>query len=337
MKALFLLTSACSAPFDDTGAGPPATLDDSDSAPDSPDDSEIHDTASIPPAPPLPVCHAYGPTVQLGTVVEPSLNELSGVGVSLRNPGVLWMIEDHGGFNEVYALDTGGNWLGKVVLDGVENNDWEDIAVHPCGDTTCVYVAETGDNDHDRTFHSVMRFPEPEMHVGEVADHTVTPEVYPYVFPDGMFLDSEALAILPDGTPVIFSKEYETELSTAYTFPELDSAQTVTLVGHGAFSTGEADEGWGAATTGADLWPDGSRLLLRTYAHVWEFTLALTDGSATVESLDVLPTAPRAALHTATERTGEAIGYDTIQRGYWTVSEGVNSPLWYTGCADPGL
>ncbi len=333
-----LLLPACSARFDESGAHPgdPGHADSIDSAPDSAD-SRDPDTAGPPPAPPPPVCHAYGPSVQRGAVVEPSLEEISGVAVSQRNPGVLWVMEDHGGLNEVYALDGAGNWLGKVILDGVENNDWEDIAVHPCGDTSCVYVGDTGDNDHDRTYHAVLRFPEPEMAVGAVADHALTPEVYPYAFPDGLFLDSEALAILPDGTPVVFSKDYVTGTSTPYTFPLLDSTQTVTLLAHAAFSTGEATETWGAATTGADLWPDGSRLLLRTYGHVWEYTLPLVEGAATVQALDSLPTAPREALHTGVERTGEAIGYDTVHRGYWTVSEGVNPALWYTGCADPGL
>lgn len=344
MLILALTLAACSAKFasdGDLGPGqqdstPPG--DDTGGTPDdsTPDSTPTDDSGGPPTIPALPVCHAYGPSAQRGTVADDDLDELSGIAVSQRTPGVLWVLEDHLGANVVYALDYAGSSLGKVTLAGAENNDWEDIAVHPCGDTTCVYVGEIGDNDHDRTYHAVLRFPEPVMTLGTETNVTLTPEIFPYALPEDTFIDSEALAILPDGTPVVFSKEYDDEMSTAWAFPELDTAQTVTLVEHGRFSTSDVDDGPGGAVTGADLWPDGSRLLLRTYGHVWEYTLPLVNGLADVSSLDALPTAAREALHTGAERQGEAIGYDTVNRAYWTVAEGAGSALWYTGCADPG-
>lgn len=272
-------------------------------------------------------CATYGTTLQTGIVGDASLNEISGVAASWRNPGALWVMEDHAGPNEVSALDAAGNVVARVVLEGVDNNDWEDLAVGVCGETTCLFVGDIGDNDHDRPWHGVLRFEEPDLSAEGVEDLTISPDIFPYVFPDGGTWDSEALAILPNGLPVLFTKEYDTEASTAYSFPALDASQTVTLDERGRFETGASGEGGSAATTAADLWPDGTRLILRTYGHIWEFTL--TDGG-----LDDLEDAARVELYTGTERQGEAIGYDPYSRAYYTLSEDVNPPVFRTDCSE---
>lgn len=300
-----------------------ATMDSgdiADSAGDT-DEEEMPAEAFTPP------CVTYGSTLQTGTVGDASLNEISGVAASWRNPGALWVMEDHAAPNEVYAIDAEGNVVARVVLEGVVNNDWEDLAVGVCGDTTCLFVGDIGDNEWDRPWHGVLRFEEPDLSGEGAEDLTITPDIFPYVFPNDGHWDSEALAIQPNGLPVLFTKEYDTEASTAYSFPVLDAAQTVTLDERGRFETGTTGEGGGAATTAADLWPDGTRLILRTYAHIWEFTL--TDGG-----LDDLEDAARVELFTGAERQGEAIGYDPFSRAYYTLSEDVNPPVFRTDCSE---
>jgi len=336
-----LLLTACSASF---VAPPDASLRaggsaeaDGTAATDDPADSGAaageadsagDSAANLDTAEPIePPCATYGATEQTGTVGDASLNELSGIAASRRNPGVLWVMEDHAGPNEVSAIDAAGNVLGRLVLDGVVNNDWEDVAVGNCGETTCLFVGDIGDNDHDRTWHGVLRVEEPEVSLSGGLDLHLTPDIFPYVFPDDGHWDSEALAVLPDGLPVLFTKEYDTEHSTAYTFPILDGATTVTLEERGRFETGSSGEGGAAATTAADLWPDASRLILRTYGHIWELTLS-------ADGMDDLEDAARVELHTGTERQGEAIGYDPINRAYFTLSEDVNPPVYRTACGD---
>lgn len=274
----------------------------------------------------VPPCGTWGSPEQTGTVADSDLNEISGVAVSRRNEGVLWVMEDHAAPNQVTALDALGNRLGTVTLDGVTNNDWEDLAVGTCGDTTCVFVGEIGDNDKDRAWHGVYRFEEPEVPTEGGLDLTVAAELFEYVYPDGAH-DAESLAITPEGLPVIFSKEYDTDQSTAFSFPYLDSSTTVILQTRGRFYTGSGTEGGAAAATAADLWPDGSRLILRTYGHVWEYTLS--EGG-----LDDLEDAARLELTAPSERQGESVAYDSVQRRYVTISEDVNPPVWSTSCVE---
>jgi len=39
-------------------------------------------------------------------------------------------------------------------------------------------------------------------------------------------------------------------------------------------------------------------------------------------------------LETGPEAQGEAIAYDPTNQGYWTVSEGIQPALYFSGCED---
>lgn len=315
------IVAGCSTPYPASKGPVLREADGSGVSPDTADSAQTEDSAGVPP------CVAYAETVQTGTVTDASLNEISGVAASRRNPGALWVMEDHAGPNQVHAIDATGEVVARVVLEGVVNNDWEDLAVGPCGETTCLFVGDIGDNDHDRPWHGVLRFEEPDLSAAGVEELSVAPDIFPYVFPEGQSWDSEALAVQPEGLPVLFTKEYETQSTAAFSFPLLDTAQVVTLNERGRTATGEEGEGSRAATTAADLWPDGSRLILRTYAHIWEFVL-------TADGLDDLDAALRVERFTGTERQGEAIGYDPFSPGYYTISEDLNPPVYRTNCSD---
>lgn len=276
-----------------------------------------------------PACASYAEPEQSGTVADAALNEISGLAASRKNPGVLWVLEDHLAPNEVVAIDLGGHTLGRVVLDGTVNNDWEDLAVGPCGEEQCLFVGEIGDNNHDREWHGVYRFVEPEVDLAGGLDVTVAPELFQFVYPDGNY-DAEAMTILPDGRPMVLTKEYDTDQSTAYSFENLNPFTTATLVRHGRFFTGSGDEGGAAAVTGASLWADGRTLLVRTYGHVWSYALSSSDTAG----LDALDTAIRVELTTGSERQGESITFDPHSKGYFTISEDVNPPVWFNDCAE---
>lgn len=300
----------------DTGGG----ADSADSGPDAEDTEPVEAPLAAP-------CDSWGADLEIGRVNDASLAELSGLAVSRANPNVLWTHEDHLGEPAVFAVDILGHVLGKVTLVGVENADWEDVDVGPCGDLDCIYVGETGDNDKDRTSHAIYRFPEPEVELEERLELEVEPEVFAYDWPDENH-DVEAVAITREGVPVLFTKHYEGAVSKVYTFPVMREGMVTTLEQIGVVSTGlTEDEGGSAAATGADLWPDDSRVVLRTYGHLWEFLLPGT----TIRSISG---ATRTALPIGDEVHGESVAYDPHRGGVWHVAEAVNAPVFYLGCAD---
>lgn len=89
--------------------------------------------------------------------------ESSGVAVSRAHPGLLWTHNDSGDDAYVYATDLAGTDRGTVRIRGAKAVDWEDITLAPCpaGRTTCLYIADTGDNERRRNFVVIYAVPEP--------------------------------------------------------------------------------------------------------------------------------------------------------------------------------
>lgn len=312
---LFLL--ACVAPPD--SAAPRASGVDSHGADtqeadtDTDTDTDTHDTGAVASTGP---CATYAPAVAMGQVQDPALDELSGLAVSRQNPGILWTHEDSGGAADLYALDVTGATVATLHVEGVANEDWEDLAIGPCDVGWCLVIGDIGTRGTDRADFSVLVVEEPLLDGTE--ELTVAPEVRPYTYP-GLAEDAEALALLPDGTPLIVSKR---EDATAGIYQLPAGASVLELLAE--IATGAPEEDLTARATAADLSTDGATLLLRTYFHLYELDLA--DPMA--------PGAPATVTY-ALELQGEAVAYDPVQGGFWQVSEGTGPTLHYTGCAAP--
>lgn len=281
------------------------------------------DTAEPLPPPAGPPCTAWGEPTLAGEVGG-GLHEASAIVASWKNPGVLWVLEDAFTAPILYALDSTGALVGTLTLDGVENVDWEALALGPCAEGACLWIGDIGNNRQDRDQVRLLRVPEPEMTAG-AALHAV-PTEYPLVFEEGA-VDAEALAMMPDGTPVIVSKRYDWSAGV-YLVEDLTPGVVATPRRVGTLSTardGETD--MDGAVTAADVWPDGSRLLVRTYGRTWEYDL----GDAGLPGIDA---APRAELPFGVWENTEGVAYDPATRGYWQVEEWGHAPLWYVPCLD---
>jgi hypothetical protein len=310
---------------DTDSAGDTDTGSDTDVDPDTdPDSGDTADTATPGPAYPVP-CDSWGVPRDVGTIADLDHEEISGVAPSLANPGVLWILEDHGNDPAFYAIDLTGASLGTVTLEGVENVDWEAIALGPCGDTTCLWAADTGDNLSERPDVTLYRVPEPAVGWGGGLDLTVVPDVFPLVYSEGP-QNVEAVALTPEGLPAFFTKRGD-GTSFVYVVDALVPDVVTAPRRVATLSTRVGEEETGGVVTSADLWPDGSRLLLRTYDAAWEFDL----GALGIEAAG---TAARTALPHADERQVEAVAYDTEIGGYWQIPEGVEAPVTFVPCLD---
>jgi hypothetical protein len=94
---------------------------------------------------------------QTGTFADPRIGESSGVAASRRSPGVLWTHNDSGDRPYLFATDTSGAALGTFSVTGARNVDWEDIALGRCAGATCLYLADTGDNNERRSSVALYR------------------------------------------------------------------------------------------------------------------------------------------------------------------------------------
>ena len=63
---------------------------------------------------------------------------------SKKQDNILWTQNDHGDDPRVIALSTEGQRVSIVTLEGVENDDWEDIATTLIDGSSYILVADTG-------------------------------------------------------------------------------------------------------------------------------------------------------------------------------------------------
>jgi hypothetical protein len=196
-------------------------------------------------------CRPTGPLV-----LVPGLSEASGLAVSRRVPGRLWTHNDSGA-PVVVAMDAHGSVQGRVRLTGATVEDWEALAVGPCGNGSCLYVGDIGDNNARRKRITVYRLPEPEAASGSAA---VT-DVFHAVYPDGAH-DAEALLVGGDGRLHVVTKG-ETGPVAIYRFPvEMNSGSTATLEKVGVAGSSKAGEA--SRITDGAVSADGQWAVLRT-------------------------------------------------------------------------
>jgi hypothetical protein len=242
--------------------------------------------------------------VPIGTIENPVLEEMSGLAFSKKHPNKFYTHTDSGGEVAVFVLDSEGNEIGKIRLEGVENRDWEDIAVGPGpGGNSYVYVAEIGDNLGVHQSVQIFRFPEPGKLSGEIS---LKPEIHTYTYPAGA-MDAESLFVDPiSGDLFVVSKR--------------DSKNTLFQLKSGDFGKEQvvAEELLKlplTSATAADISQDGSKILIKNYFKVyyWERKKGESVADALSRTPKELPYVP--------EPQGEAVGFQPDGKAYYTISE----------------
>jgi hypothetical protein len=200
--------------------------------------------------------------IEGSSVALPELPEASGLAASRRTPGILWSHLDSNAVPILFALDLRGSVKGKVRVSGVTLVDWEDVAVGACASSSCVYVADIGDNRGARKGITVYRVPEPSP-----TDSATGPsEFFHGTFPDGA-QDAEALFVLGAGEMFIVTKG-ATGPVALYRFPSSAKAgpSSSTLQKIGVIQSGAIQRGnW---VTGASASLDGRWVVLRTHREL---------------------------------------------------------------------
>ena len=135
--------------------------------------------AAVPPPPPNADANALNCKTLSKDVMLGALPEASGLALSARTPGILWSMNDSS-TPVVIALDTMGRILNSVRITGADVNNWEDVSVAPCGNGSCLYVADTGNGGGTQRNDVVLyRVPEPGPTDARTAPATVFNAAYP--------------------------------------------------------------------------------------------------------------------------------------------------------------
>ena len=111
----------------------------------------------------------FSPQVKMGHIENPNITEASGIVESIQNQHVFWVHNDRNNQNRIFSFNTTGKNLGEFYLYGVENRDWEDIAIGPGPEEGIeyLYIGEFGDNNSEHEFKYIYRIKEPIVHFNQ--------------------------------------------------------------------------------------------------------------------------------------------------------------------------
>ena len=210
-----------------------------------------------------PVCSEYSSSLFLGSVEDGNLEEISGLALSSKNKGIIWVHNDSGHTASVYALNSDRKIVLELILDGIEQKDWEDVALGPCGRGACIFVGDIGDNDSDRDNVAVFVLEEPDVNEDDKYQKVIVKDFNEYRFGyKDKPRNAEGLAVDAEGELYIFSKEGEQ--SAVFKVSEFKESSVTTLDYVGVIATGQV--------TAADIHRSGNRLLLMTTDGLFELS-----------------------------------------------------------------
>jgi len=240
-----------------------------------------------------------------------NLVEISGIAASLQNKDLLYLNQDNGHPNCIYLTNTNGQDLGRLVICGSDNRDWEDIALGPgpMADHSYVYVADIGDNHAWHGRIRIYRFPEPDLTTARfpVKGTIKNAETITLQYPDGP-RNAETILIDPL-TRDLYLVTKEDDSSNVYvaSFPQSTRNKIVlepviTLPFH--------------LVTSGNISSNGLEILLRNEDYYWYWKR--TEGESVA---DALKRPPQQITPVTKEPQGEAICFSPDRRGYFTCSE----------------
>ena len=257
----------------------------------------------------------FGDRVDLGLIEHPDIVEPSGLVDSRGNQHVLWTHNDRLRENALFAFNTSGKHLGTYWIDGIENVDWEGLAIGP-GPEPGVDYLYIGEIENNRTPRDdimyIYRIPEPvvDFNQSPVAITLSDVDTIIYQYPDGSH-DAETLLVDPLTKDLyIVSKGGERFGDTGvYRAPYPQPTDEVITLDHVA-TLDDLD-----TIVGGDISPSGLEIVLKNY-----FTMYYWKRTPDQNPWEAISDDPLTVPYVA-EVQGEAVGWASDGTGYYTVSE----------------
>jgi hypothetical protein len=252
----------------------------------------------------------FGNRVDCGLVENDDIKEASGIAASRANPGVLWVHNDSGDKNRIFAMNEKGMNLGDFYLENCEARDWEDIAAGPgpVEGENYLYVGDIGDNKAKHKIKYVYRFIEPVLLSGEPPKNHIVKnvDILRFQYPDGK-RDAEALMVDPltKDFYIISKRELNVKVYQASYPQPLDNVSILKCI----------DTLDLAMIVAADISPSGLEIIMKNYHEIYYWKRL--PGESIKKALSRKPQ----KLPYVKEPQGEAVTWDSKGSSYFTISE----------------
>ena len=271
---------------------------------------------------------------RVGTL-DDRLSEASGMDISKQFPGRVYHINDSGSKGEFLVTGMDGRLQERVSIKNFKPVDTEDLSLGPCGAETCLFIADTGDNQRERKTSTIIAITEKKSFNGKAEIATR----FTIKYPDGKAHDVESLAIHPNGSLFVVTKDYDkkadrAEVAQIYWLPTAElwknPRATKTLYAFGELDIAKIIGNHSAESlvTSMTIHSSGERFALLTYSKIIEFYFDISKGlkkDLTPADYTVLPT--RVLLQQ------EAVAYATDQDALIYTTEDEEAPIYQVQCS----
>lgn len=199
------------------------------------------------------------------------MKEISAVEMPAKSDWI-WTLEDSGNDAKLYAVNEKGELMNTVDIKGATNKDWEELTSDKEGN---LYIGDFGNNHNMRKDLCIYKIAANQLKNKE-ADIAAKIE---FNFPEQTefppadahkYYDLESFFLLND-TFYLFTKNRSSEFDGTtflYSIPNQAGNHAAKLLG--SFKT--CPDFRHCAITSADISPDGNKIVLLSYSHIWLFT-----------------------------------------------------------------
>jgi hypothetical protein len=243
------------------------------------------------------------------TVSDPRIGEASGLTVSRKHPGIVYLHNDSGDKPRIFAVGPDGRTRATLTLAGAHARDWEGIASgKDDAGRPALFVGDIGDNLGGAwPYVTVYRVTEPD----ELKDQTLRPTAFKFKYEDGP-RNAESVMINPTTNRLyIVSKLFS---GGVYEAP----AKLRT----GGYNKLHKIGGAPPIATDAAYAPDGRTYVIRTY-----FAANVYSKPGKLLRVISLPG----------EEQGEGITFTADGRSLLAASEGLRQPVYRVSLPDSAL
>lgn len=264
-----------------------------------------------------------------GLLIDPQLDEISGLAASQRHRDVLWIHDDGGNPERLFAIDLRGQRLATFRLEGVPKTDWEDIDSFELDGRAYLLIADVGDNGGLRRTL--------QLHIVEEPKQLENARLKPawsiaFRWPDGA-RDCEAVAVDVARRQILLisKKRQPPEMFWLPLRPESRDLLTARRVGELAGipqPDARERERWPRRSklqgqvTAADVSPDGRTLAVMTYRY-----LLLYPRGPRERWRSAIRSAPQVRALPALPQP-EALGWSRDGRTLFATGEFIPAPLY---------
>ena len=267
------------------------------------------------------------------------LPEISGISCSRETPGFMWMQSDD--YRNVVASDyRGQKCYMKISFSNLPDRwDWEDMCGGIYNGTNYLFVGVFGDNDEDEGNYYIIFFEEPKItNNGTTEKKTIKASYIHYQYPEGKNHNAEA--IMYDNisqTLYVITKVYY-DVCRVYSLPmSLDYGTEMQTLTEVCALGVKSDLGEGSRpshgfhlVTGADISPDGSRILIKNHNNTLTSmtTTLIWDREGEEDISETLKRQPKQVKAYELEWQGEAICWLDNYTFYTTSDSEGNPPIY---------